>query len=43
MAIIVMQPADNSKEAVDWKTSIGQHITAVRRNILLLEWDGARP
>ena len=31
-----MYPADNSKEAVDWKTIQGQHITAVKRNILVL-------
>ena len=31
-----MYPADNEKEAVDWKTIQGQHITAVKRNILVL-------
>lgn len=31
-----MYPADNEKEAVDWKAIQGQHITAVRRNILVL-------
>lgn len=36
MAKIIMYPADNRKEAVDWKTVQGQHITAVRRNILVL-------
>ena len=33
---IVMYPADNKKETVDWKDAQGQHITAVRRNILVL-------
>ena len=36
MAKIVMYPADNKKETVDWKDAQGQHITAVRRNILVL-------
>ena len=36
MEKIVMYPADNEKEAVDWKAVQGQHITAVRRNILVL-------
>ena len=36
MARIVMYPADNKKETVDWKDAQGQHITAVRRNILVL-------
>ncbi len=31
-----MYPADNEKEALDWKAVQGQHITAVRRNILVL-------
>ena len=36
MEKIIMYPADNKKDAVDWKTIQGQHITAVRRNILVL-------
>ena len=36
MAKIIMYPADNKKDAVDWKAVQGQHITAVRRNILVL-------
>ena len=36
MQKIVMYPADNDKEAVDWKEVQGQHITAVRRNVLVL-------
>ena len=31
-----MYPADNEKDALDWKAIQGQHITAVRRNILVL-------
>ncbi len=31
-----MYPADNEKEAVDWKAIQGQHITAVKHNILVL-------
>ena len=31
-----MYPVDNEKEAMDWKAIQGQHITAVRRNILVL-------
>lgn len=33
---IVMYPADIEKDVVDWKDVQGQHITAVRRNILVL-------
>lgn len=36
MAKIVMYPADNKKETVNWKDAQGQHITAVKRNILVL-------
>ena len=36
MENIIMYPADNEKDAVDWKMIQGQHITAVRRNILVL-------
>ncbi len=36
MENIIMYPADNSKEAVDWKIVQGQHVTAVVRNILVL-------
>ena len=36
MEKIVMYPADIEKDAVDWKEIQGQHITAVRRNILVL-------
>ena len=36
MQKIVMYPADNEKDTVDWKEVQGQHITAVRRNILVL-------
>ena len=36
MEKIVMYPADNEKEALDWKAIQGQHITAVKRNILVL-------
>ena len=31
-----MYPADIEKDAVDWKEIQGQHITAVKRNILVL-------
>ena len=31
-----MYPGDTSKDAVDWKTVQGQHVTAVQRNILVL-------
>ena len=31
-----MYPADNEKDALDWKAIQGQHITAIRRNILVL-------
>ena len=33
---IIMYPADNSKETVDWKAVQGQHVTAVVKNILVL-------
>ena len=36
MAKIIMYPAENKKDTVDWKAVQGQHITAVRRNILVL-------
>ena len=36
MEKIIMYPADNEKDALDWKDIQGQHITAVRRNILVL-------
>ncbi len=36
MEKIIMYPADNEKDALDWKAIQGQHITAVRRNILVL-------
>ena len=36
MAKIVMYPADNAKEALDWKAVQGQHITAVERKVLVL-------
>ena len=36
MAKIIMYPGEARKEAVDWKAVQGQHITAVRRNILVL-------
>ena len=36
MAKIIMYPAENKKDAVDWKEIQGQHITAVRRNVLVL-------
>ena len=31
-----MYPADNNKEAVNWKAVQGQHVTAVARNILVI-------
>ena len=36
MENIIMYPGDTSKDAVDWKAAQGQHVTAVRRNILVL-------
>lgn len=36
MEKIVKYPADIEKDAVNWKDAQGQHITAVRRNILVL-------
>ena len=36
MEKIIMYPADNEKDALDWKDIQGQHITAVERNILVL-------
>ena len=36
MAKIVMYPADNRKDTLDWKAVQGQHVTAVQRNILVL-------
>ena len=36
MENIIMYPADNSKEALDWKDLQGQNITALRKNILVL-------
>ena len=36
MENIIMYPGDNSKEAVDFKTIQGQHVTAVVKNILVL-------
>ena len=36
MEKIIMYPADNNKDAADWKAIQGQHITAVERNILVL-------
>ena len=36
MEQIIMYPGDTRKDAVDWKASQGQHITAVVRNILVL-------
>ena len=36
MAKIIMYPADNKKDAVDWKEVQGQHITMVQRNVLVL-------
>ena len=36
MENIIMYPADNTKEAVDYKAVQGQHVTAVVRNILVL-------
>lgn len=36
MEQIIMYPGVTSKDAVDWKESQGQHITAVQRNILVI-------
>lgn len=36
MENIIMYPADNTKDAVDFKAAQGQYITAVQRNILVL-------
>ena len=36
MAKIIMYPGEAKKDAIDWKEVQGQHITAVRRNILVL-------
>lgn len=36
MENIIMYPADNNKEAVDFKAVQGQHVTAVTRRILVL-------
>ena len=36
MAKIIMYPGEARKDAVDWKAVQGQHITAVKRNILVL-------
>ena len=36
MEEIIMYPGEARQEAVDWKALQGQHITAVRRNILVL-------
>ncbi len=36
MEQIIMYPGDTQKDVVDWKTTQGQHITAVVRNILVL-------
>ena len=36
MEKIVMYPVDNEKDVMDWKAVQGQHITAVKRNILVL-------
>lgn len=36
MENIIMYPADNTKETLDWKDTQGQHITALRKNILVL-------
>ena len=33
---IIMYPADNAKETVDWKDVQGQHVTALMRNMLVL-------
>ena len=36
MAKIIMYPGEARKETLDWKDVQGQHITAVRKNILVL-------
>ena len=36
MAKIIMYPADNKKDAVNWKDVQGQHITLVEKNVLVL-------
>ena len=36
MAKIIMYPAENAKETINWKDLQGQHITAVNRNVLVL-------
>ncbi len=36
MEKIVMYPVDNEKDVMDWKAVQGQHVTAVKRNILVL-------
>lgn len=36
MEQIIMYPGEVGKDAVDWKATQGQHITAVQRNILVL-------
>ena len=36
MEQIIMYPGEVGKDAVDWKSTQGQHITAVQRNILVL-------
>ena len=36
MAKIVMYPADNTKETLNWKDLQGQHITTVERRVLVL-------
>ena len=36
MAKIIMYPADNKKDAADWKEVQGQHVTLVEKNVLVL-------
>jgi len=36
MAKIIMYPADNAKQTINWKDVQGQHVTAVNRNVLVL-------
>ena len=36
MEKIVMYPGEVQKDTLDWKAVQGQHITAVRKNILVL-------
>ena len=36
MAKIIMYPGEARKDTLDWKAVQGQHITAVKRNILVL-------